>query len=90
MCRTGVTGVNRFPMAMRIPSDNAAKVGDERLVAFARDFLQRFDIQDSNFAVVIIDKSGLPQPLGDQRDATSVHAQYLRQQFLGQRQKIRC
>jgi hypothetical protein len=72
-------------MTIWIPSDNAAKMGIKRLIAFAGNFLQPFDIQDSNFAVMIIDKPGLLQPSSDKRDATAMHSQHLRKEFLGKR-----
>ena len=75
-------------VAIWMPTDNAMKVGVQRCVAFAGDLLQPVNIQDSNFAVVIIDKPGLLQPSGNERDATSMHSQHLRQELLGQRQKV--
>ena len=42
-----------------IPSGDAVKMRAKRFIAFVEDFLRPFDIQDSNFAVMVIDKSGL-------------------------------
>lgn len=75
-------------MSAWVPSDDAAKMGVKRLTAFAEDLFQPFDIQDSNFAVMIFDKPGLLDPLGDMRDAISIMPSMCASRLLGKRQEV--
>ena len=57
-------------------------------VAFAAAVQQRLYIKHVDAATAIGDQTGLLQFAGDKGDATALHAQHLRQEFLRQRQVV--
>jgi len=60
-------------------------VRPEGLVAFARAFLQAFDLPHPNVTALVGDKSGVLEGVGDKCHAATSYSQHLGDEFLGQR-----
>ena len=69
---------------VRISSNQLPILPFDRLIAFARGFLQRFFIHYLDFAAGILDEAGALQRVRDDGHAGASYAQHLRQIFLSE------
>src|ERR1019366_554904 len=60
----------------------------DRLVALAGGFSQTLQVCDFDMSAAVADDSGLLKRMGDDRNRVALHADHLRQEFLGQRQVL--
>ena len=70
------------------PGQQLIEVSVDGQVAFTAGVLERFDIKQMDVSAPVPDQSGLLQPAGDHCDAAALHAQHLREKFLGERQTV--
>ena len=59
-----------------------------RPIAFAATVLEALDIENMDATASVVDKSGLLELARYQGHAAALHAQHLREKFLGQRQRV--